>query len=626
MKTKLSAFGLNYLLTNLQNKTRKNLFRVFWKNKALRKCANHNWQEIAKRRNLGLSFEEFFEKLKRNRFVEQIISSTQFSSLLPKEYSNPRSILKRTKTISILGSKEINLENNKIPWHQDIKIAPHKTDDSKKFYQDIVINTSSNQSFKDYSYDIKVPWELSRMQHLFYLGKTYKATQDEKYAKTFVLHVEDWINENPYLLGPNWVGPMEIAIRSINLIWAFHFFKNSKSIPLSFWGKFVCSLYDHAHYLEYNWEKYTPTNNHYLSDLLGYLYLCTFFQDIKYFKKAQIKTHKEILKEFDKQIQNDGTSYEGSTNYQKLVTEIFLHFKLLCEVNKRQLPESFQDQFNKMTSFLENCSDQNGNLAQIGDNDSGKILTGIKIPSHSTNSEILKHYPNFGISIIKTKKWHVTFRHPTFNKKQPSGHFHEDELSITLSINGQPILVDPGSYLYTANSKWRNFMRSKENHNSFFVLEEKNNINDQGLFELDRTTQQNAAQINNLNDEITITHHIKKHDGLIPHRQIKFNKNEKLLEIEDWWQTSNKTHSKEIKSHWSLIFHPDIFLEQHNAEWHIKHQNSTILKMKTALPFHVIKGWYSPEYGIIKPCAKLVATKTINLVNGEKHKTIFKPL
>ena len=70
------------------------------------------------------------------------------------------------------------------------------------------------------------------------------------------------------------------------------------------------------------------------------------------------------------------------------------------------------------------------------------------------------HFPQFGLSIVKTNNWHITLRHHAYNALQPTGHFHNDIGSITLAVNGIPVIIDPGSFVYTPSAMWRNYFRS----------------------------------------------------------------------------------------------------------------------------------------------------------------------
>ena len=435
-------------------------------------------------------------------FLGEIIKSEEFNLYLPTKFKDNNWILQQadlavSNCFDILGSGIKCFE--KIPWHSDFKSEnfSQKTNSleakakswQQSFYQDITAACPNKMALDEYNPDIKVPWELSRFQHIFVLGRAYQINQNNRYASAFQTQISDWIKQNPYMIGVNWVCPMDVAIRAINWIWGFYFFKDAQNIPDEFWIKFINTLYMHLHYLEFNWETSDKPNNHYLSNLVGYLYLCEFFK----IKKSKTWCVKKILEQFFHQVHPDGTCYEGTTGYHKLDTELFLHFKLICDnqpesVSNSSLPDTFLNRFDKMIEFLQACTDKSGSntsgtgpsgvgisgpypsdyFVTIGDNDSGKILTGIEIPStkipDSANKQsTLYNYPDFGLVIIKTyqheeyphgkclheKCLHVTYRLPKFKQNQPSGHFHYDQLAVTLSINGTPILIDPGSYVYT---------------------------------------------------------------------------------------------------------------------------------------------------------------------------------
>ncbi|KKQ33226.1 MAG: hypothetical protein US49_C0002G0121 [candidate division TM6 bacterium GW2011_GWF2_37_49] len=558
-----------------------------------------------------------------------------------------------------LRSEANHTNANQIEWQKDFKVEQLKNTNKilesawqqqkNIFYQDIKISCPKIMQADEYNPDVKVPWEMSRFQHIFELSAAYKQTGDKKYAESFKYQVEDWINQNPYLLGVNWLCPMEVGIRAINWIHGFNCFKDDKIIPNEFWQKFTRSLYDHMHFLENNWEWSDRPNNHYLADLLGYFYLCEFLGDTRTKKNWVVKT---MIEQFFQQIQPDGTSYEGSTNYHKLDTEIFLHFKQLCDATKTALPQEFCYRLTKMEQFLQDCSDEAGNLAQIGDNDSGKITTGVApfvpvrlryatlrangggksvrgdtsiqffgrssrvfckakciegcgLQNHSvraiyfsrrnrSHTNDIKTYPNFGLTIIKNNGLHITFRHATFNKRQPTGHFHQDQLAITLSLKGIPILIDPGTGAYTANSGLRNQLRSFESHNTFYPVQE--HCFDE-LFQLereghceDKTSLQGAC----------------KHKNQTAHRKLELIKQNNELKIEDWIENSDSGAWK-----WNLIFAPEIYLEKIDANsWKIKRKNNPLMLIQSTLDFEEQSWIYSIEYGKIQACKKLVAQKS----------------
>jgi hypothetical protein len=640
-KKRVLDLGLKGIKRTLVSRIHKKIFAFLWKKKTIKNEDYRSWKELSKVYNIPSNFNIFFQQLKvaNQSRLNNIIQSTKFKTLLPKRYiTQANSIVKGS--FNIFGSwTKLDLKN--IPWQQDFKII-HKIA-SKKFhsiytdyltkksslffYQDIKIQSPNSIKFDEYASDIKVPWELSRMQHLLPLGKSYQITKQKDYIHTFMLSINSWIQHNPFLLGVNWVCPMEVSIRVINIIWGYSFFVAAPSIPQSFWQKVICSLFAHTLYLENNWETSDKPNNHYLADLIGYLYLCCFFNHIPYFEKQKKWVYNIILEQLKIQISVDGTSYEGSTAYHKLDTEIFIHFIELCKNYNIICPSWAKKKISSMILFTKNCSDFKGNFVYIGDDDSGKIVTGIKtinIPNHNSTNGLTKTeskiitYKNFGLTIIKQSNWHITFRHPTFVNHQPTGHFHNDQLAITISINGHPILVDPGSYLYTANSSWRNFFRSEENHNTFFA-KNLSNIQQKDLFQLHLVPQNFTGNITNSQSIFKIHDYHKKYQktGFISHRKIIFNRIKKKLIIEDWIESNTEQNiiEKPLTIHsWTFLLAPKINVKQINPfTWKIYIHQKPVVSIFSTLALTIKEGFYSPVYGCCKKTIKLSALQELTI-------------
>ena len=50
-----------------------------------------------------------------------------------------------------------------------------------------------------------------------------------------------------------------------------------------------------------------------------------------------------------------------------------------------------------------------------------------------------------------------------------AAHGHADALSIILHVDGNPILVDPGTYVYHTDKEWRNYFISTLAHNTICI-------------------------------------------------------------------------------------------------------------------------------------------------------------
>jgi len=174
------------------------------------------------------------------------------------------------------------------------------------------------------------------------------------------------------------------------------------------------------------------------------------------------------------------------------------------------------------------------------------------------------------------------------------GHCHNDKLSFELCIDGQDIIVDPGTYVYAAEPVWRNKFRSTAPHNTVVVDgKEQNRFDGKNLFRMKNDTK---VKINkwDTNDEMDIfigEHYRYKRfsQPVIHKREIKFHKKEGKLEIMDRFRGDGE-HSLE----WNLILSPEF------------RRNLNVSSDK--LRWHREPASCSSGYGIINKAEKLTST------------------
>ena len=580
----------------LENRIKTSYFNHYWRYIAHKKLANHTWNSLMKNLDVTLSFHEFFEALKKKKVI-------CLAELYPLEsFDTDRLLLKADEfvnhTFELLGSGKQTFEN--IPWHTDFRLQKQNGEkdcsfDGNAYYKDIHVK---NGKSSDYVKDIKVPWELSRCYHFLVLGQAYELTNDEKYAQAFSSQVQDWIHKNPFLLGPNWVCGMEVGIRAVNWIWAFFMFRHSSKISETVWQKVVCSLYDHLFFLENNWEVYdSRTSNHYLSDLIGYFYLCFFFSDMKGIKEKSRWCYQELLREFEKQVFDEGTDYEESTHYHKLVTEIFYHFYLLGREFAYPLSTFFVEKLARMFDFIDWCSFSPGKIISIGDNDSGRILYYGLMPdmiAHLVSKETSgkKLFRQFGLSVLKNDQWHITLRHHSYAKHQPSSHLHNDIGSVTMAYKGKDLFVDPGSFLYTPSEVWRNRMRSATVHNMFFLDGLEPVPFDYRLFALEL-----PCQLNN-DDHFSVEHDLYEMFELRAHRKVTVDQTPNVFEITDWWSCIGTCQRVYPKVCWNFTLAPDVEAKKEDDRVLIFfHEKPLVQITSNKLSFEIVDTFVSYRYG-----------------------------
>ena len=265
----------------------------------------------------------------------------------------------------LLGSGKTEL-GKEIEWHLDFKSGFRWG--PKEYY----LWTGKHVTLDDDS-DVKVPWELSRCQHFVTLGKAYWYTGNERYAKEFVNQIESWIVQNPVELGVNWACAMDVAIRAVNWIWGYYFFCDSQSLTKEFRIEFFKSLFLHGRHIINNLEFGYIRGNHYLSDIVGLVYLGIIFQETKEGKKWLERGLSALEEEMKFQVYPDGVGFEGSISYHRLVAELFLSATLLCLKNGIDFPLWYMDRLEKMIEFVMYYTKPDGTAPQLGDNDDGRL-------------------------------------------------------------------------------------------------------------------------------------------------------------------------------------------------------------------------------------------------------------
>ena len=134
--------------------------------------------------------------------------------------------------------------------------------------------------------DVKVPWELARMQHLPQMALAFGCAQDGvagflpaiRYRDEFRHQVLDFVATNPPRYGVNWRSTMETAIRVANWLLAYDLFRAyGARFDSAFDAVFRRSVREHGRHIAGNLEL-TPVwrNNHYLANLAGLLFVAAY--------------------------------------------------------------------------------------------------------------------------------------------------------------------------------------------------------------------------------------------------------------------------------------------------------------------------------------------------------------
>lgn len=365
--------------------------------------------------------------------------------------------------------------------------------------------------------DIKLIWEPSRFSFSFYLMRAYARTGDEKYGEMFWQAIENWVLCNQPLAGINWMCGQEISIRLIAWCFGMFVFMHSQSSTSTRLIMFARAMYCFGKRIEANLNyALSQNNNHGISEAAGLWTIGVLFPELKAAKKWRKKSKLLLEKQARELIYKDGGFSQLSSNYHRLVLQLYTWVLSLGKLNGREFSPSLQKRLNKALNWsYQLIEKQNGHMPNSGGNDGALLLPlsncdqndhrpALQALSYLLNQKLM--FPPgpwdeellwlFGPTALKaprdgnmqsdysgpTAAFHVlrNSRSWAVLRCGPYRHrpVHADLLHLDVWWRGQNIARDPGSYSYNAGGAWKKGLAGTEVHNTVVVAgrDQMNNV------------------------------------------------------------------------------------------------------------------------------------------------------
>lgn len=373
----------------------------------------------------------------------------------------------------------------------------------------------------------KIVWELNRHQYFLTLGQAYWLTGNERYANTFIEHFESWCSENPPKIGINWLSSLELAFRAMSWIWAFRFFRDSPALAPDHAIKMLKVLHAHGRHIESFLSTYFSPNTHLTGEALGLYFLGMFFSGSADGGRWKELGYSILMEALDFQVRDDGVYCEQSTHYHRYTTDFYTNLLILRRAEGLPIESKHSLKLNGLYDFLLHVVQPDGTMPLIGDDDGGKLnfLDGsevsdvrptlalgaaildrqdLKFASGAAAPELLwllgeeglsdfnriearepeekaKAFPESGYYTLRNS-WNADADHLVISCGvhgfMNAGHAHADTLSFVLSMAGESIFMDPGTYCYTDDPDARRKYRSASAHNCLTVNGDSTSIPD----------------------------------------------------------------------------------------------------------------------------------------------------
>jgi hypothetical protein len=368
--------------------------------------------------------------------------------------------------------------------------------------------------------DIKYLWEPNRHQHLVTLAQAFALTHSKRYFDTIQEHLDSWFVACPYGYGPNWASALEAALRLINWAVAWQLVgKETLERQPDFRDRWLKSVYQHAQFIRGWLSLHSSANSRLIGEAAG-VFVAGLAWPHWPAARAWVETGKAIL-EREALAQNapDGVNREQALWYQQFVLDFLVTALLAGKANGQWFSADYESRVEAMMDFIASVMDAGGNVPMIGDADDGMVcrfspdeilsphksllslgailfkrgdfklkartlddrarwLLGAaadaefeRLDAEKTRLPLRQAFAEGGYFVLGCEfdtpnEIRVVADAGPLGYRSSAAHGHADALSFTLSAGGREFLIDPGTYAYHTQERWRQYFRGTAAHNT----------------------------------------------------------------------------------------------------------------------------------------------------------------
>ncbi|HWN82203.1 MAG TPA: alginate lyase family protein, partial [Candidatus Udaeobacter sp.] len=358
-------------------------------------------------------------------------------------------------------------------------------------------------------------WYAARHLDCPELALGYYLTGDERAAAAALAPVMSWIGQCPPGLGIHWSVPLELGLRLMSWSMTARLLQGSEALAAAA-PAIARSVHAQAeHMLTYR-ARFSSANNHLVAQAAGLLHAGFAFSGLRAAARWRRVGGEILWAELLRQSTPDGVSREASLHYQEFVLELGLLSWLVLRANGTEPPPNARARLAAMLDFVAVLDAFPGGPPDFGDSDGqtalpflgrtgprssllalGAVLCArpewkAQVRSLSRPAAILlgsegrkafaaledvrpargsRWFESGGMAVLSDAMGErgLVFDCAPLGYLATAAHGHADCLAVSLGSFGQPLLIDPGTFTYHAEPRFRDHFRSTAAHNTIRI-------------------------------------------------------------------------------------------------------------------------------------------------------------
>ncbi len=528
-------------------------------------------------------------------------------------------------------------------WHQDPATAAYWPHDTYCF--DIPYRHAADIG------DVKYVWELGRLRHLQTVAAHAQVANDDDAAALCVRHIMSWLDANPPYQGVAWATGIETALRAISLIVVTTLLPDD-AFTKAQRQRVLTGLAAHGYWLARFPSRFSSANNHLIAEVCGLHLLGALVPNLAHAQRWERLGREVLEEEVGRQFLPDGVGAEQSPTYAAFSAEFFLLSGTVARLVGRPFGQSYWEALARHAVAIKGQMDERGHVPAIGDDDEGRVIAaGVGEENYVASvlgclAEAVAR-PDLAPSVVQPSLRNAFFGLPEAGGSGPTGlssfvdggysvardrdggrevmwvmdhgplgylsiaaHGHADALAVWLHVDGEPLIVDAGTFQYHADEGWRAHFRSTPAHNTLCVEGADSSVIS-GTF---NWSSKATASLLDLNRAAAWSVEAE-HDGYasrfgVVHRRKLERCATGHYRITD--RLTGNSGSKAVEA--GFLFAPDVELQRDGGSWVAFRGGVAVLRVAHDGPLtgRVLRGqetpkrgWFSPNFGARVPACLL---------------------